>query len=35
VTVEGEIDFLDAMTFGARAELGLGAGRAATEQDQI
>ena len=35
VTLEREVDFLDAVALGARAELGLGARRAAAEQDDV
>ena len=35
VAVEGEVHFLDAMTLGAGAELRLGPGRAAAEQDHV
>src|SRR5690606_1166215 len=35
VPVEGEVDFLDAVTLRARAELRLRARRAATEQDGV
>ena len=35
VAVEGEVHFLDAMALGAGAELRLGAGRAAAEQDHV
>src|SRR5439155_11417223 len=35
VAIEREIDFLDAMLFGANAECGLGAGRAAAEQNAV
>src|SRR5262249_14929742 len=35
VAVEGEVDLFDAMAFGAGAEFGLGAGRAAAEQDVV
>ena len=35
VTVEGEVHFLDAVALGAGAELGLGAGRAAAEQNEV
>jgi hypothetical protein len=35
VAVEGEIHFFDAVTLGTGAELRLGAGRAATEQNHI
>ena len=35
VAVEREVHFLDAMALGAGAELGLGAGRGAAEQDVV
>ena len=35
VAVEREVHFLDAVALGARAELRLGAGRAAAEQDEV
>ena len=35
VALEREVHFLDAVALGARAELGLGARRAAAEQDEV
>jgi hypothetical protein len=32
---KGEVDFFDAVAFGARAKLGFSAGRAAAEQDAV
>ena len=35
VSVEGEVHFFDAVALGAGAELGLGAGRGAAEEDEV